>query len=134
MAYTGTEDELRRLIDHVFLPPQLPQGEDAPSDLTVLKVVSDALDELGPLIEHSPVAMIRSKTLLKGLRAVHDRNGAIDQAQLAAILIAMEDGHTTAIKVSAQNAAVFITREKTQLIQPEGDSSATSPRMRLQSI
>ncbi|KAL5371982.1 hypothetical protein PMIN02_012711, partial [Paraphaeosphaeria minitans] len=116
MAYTGTEDELRRLIDHVFLPPQLPQGEDAPSDLTVLKIVSDALDELGPLIEHSHVAMIRSKTLLKGLRAVHDRNGAIDQAQLAAILIAMEDGHTTAIKVSAQNAAVFITREKTQLM------------------
>lgn len=116
MVYTGKEDEWRRLIDHVFLPPQVPQEEDAPSDLTVLKVVSDALEELGPLIEHSPVAMIRSKTLLKGLIAIHDSNGAIDEAQLKAVLIAMEDGHTAAIKVTAQNSAVLITREKAQLV------------------
>ena len=116
MVYTGKEDEWRRLIDHVFLPPQVPQEEDAPSDLTVLKVVSDALEELGSLIEHSPVAIIRSKTLLKGLIAIHDSNGAIDEAQLTAVLIAMEDGHTAAIKVTAQNSAVLITREKAQLV------------------
>lgn len=124
MASSNARDELRRLIDHVFLPPQLPQQEDTPDDSSVLEHVSDALDEFRSIIGASSVAMSRSKALIQTMRTIHSSNGAIDKMRLASVLVALQDGESTAIKVSAQNAALLITRDDTHLIFESFELSA----------
>ena len=71
MALFSGQDRSRRLIDHVFLPPRLPQEEDTPSDLSILELGRDAIIQLQSVLGHSSVAIIRSWALLEYMRAVH---------------------------------------------------------------
>lgn len=114
------------MIHHVFLPPKLPQTEDDSSEITILNIVKDALTDFRArrmadppctATDETGQAIDNAITLLSNLKRVHSGfNGGVNEVELLSTLTKLQDGQTMAIKVTAQNAAVVITRKQADLV------------------
>lgn len=102
--------DLKSMVDHIFLPPQLPQTEDTGSDLNILHIAVDALKILEEVANFAPNAIRNARFALSTIESS-------DSPALRRKLSALEVGKTTAVYVKAQNAGVLITRqEQNQLV------------------
>lgn len=101
-------------INHLFLPPKLPHGEDPGEvDSQILDTTMTAVDtfrRLSPSPELDRVA-----ALLRAFRAVHG-NGQVDEVNLLTALHALRDGDVIPVQITAQNAAVLVTCQQDKLI------------------
>ncbi|KAK6435923.1 hypothetical protein LTR95_007888 [Oleoguttula sp. CCFEE 5521] len=117
-----TKDQLRRAIDHVFLPPQLPQSSDEQSDCTLVNITRKALGALLKLLsarektqQHDAVK--RAMTAISNLARINSLDGGnIDAQALVVALKSIKHGDTLAVRISAQNAAVLISADTDKLI------------------
>jgi len=126
MAFAANEQELVRVINHVFLPPRLPQQEDESIDNITLNVTTDALTAIRTRFPHDVplTAVDNAIDFCSRLQAVHSGPDArVSEIDLLHTLLNLQDGQMMAIKVTAQNAAVLITRERDQLVFEEFELS-----------
>jgi hypothetical protein len=110
-------EDLQRVVNHVFLPPKLPQSADETSDGALLDATLSALSSLSSqLLPDTDLVSIRHATvLLKNMKASMP-SGKIEEPGLLKVLLSLTDGQTVAVKVGAQNAAVLITRRAEELV------------------
>lgn len=105
-------DELRRLCQHIFLPPQLPQSADDHSDSHLLREAVEGLSVLHEMVPSLP-AVGAAVMALNQLRAINGLpSGAVDEVALLEILNTLKDGQTVPIHVRAQNAAIMVSRKE----------------------
>ncbi|KAI5366675.1 hypothetical protein Slin14017_G043150 [Septoria linicola] len=114
------EDATQRVINHIFLPPQLPQSEEkSSSDSALLKITLQALVSLREslLPELPPVALDNAVALLRNMKAIHTvADGDPDQRSLQSRLESLPNSQMLGVKVGAQNAAVLVTRQGSELV------------------
>ncbi|KAF2170452.1 hypothetical protein M409DRAFT_51492 [Zasmidium cellare ATCC 36951] len=108
--------EMKPVIDHVFLPPQLPQTEDVDSDVKLLRIAVEAVTELEKVANFAPIAIQNAASMLSALSSVTKDTNWVDSATLRSTLVGLTSGRSIAVHVAAQNAAVFITRHEHQLV------------------
>lgn len=122
LADTG-EDELRRVFQHIFLPPQLPQKADDQSDIPLVRVTITGLVALKSI---SP-SLVAADNALVALKIFQDVNslpdGAVSETALLHALKTLESGHSIPIHVCSQNAAIMVTRQANKLIFEEFELS-----------
>ncbi|KAH9826656.1 Protein of unknown function (DUF3645) [Teratosphaeria destructans] len=111
MSPVAAED-MMRVINHVFLPPQLPNDADAEEiDALILDAARDGLGLLKAghhLSANEREPIDQGLFLLSTLAATH-------ADAIARNLVGLTSGQTMCVHVKAQNAAVLITR-KTDLL------------------
>ncbi|KAJ7497959.1 hypothetical protein B0H11DRAFT_827261 [Mycena galericulata] len=110
-------------INHLFLPPQLPQEDDS-TDYSVqhalLQHISRCADafsanlELEDAPEHVQAGWIVLRTTLKRFTTIQE-GSRIAQGHLETSLNAMEDKDVICLHVSRQNAGVILRRADTQI-------------------
>jgi hypothetical protein len=110
-------EELQRLVNHVFLPPKLPHSADETSDVALLDAILSALSSLSSqLLPDTDLVSVRHAiVLLKNMKASMP-SGKIEEPGLQNVLLSLADGQSVAVKVSAQNAAVLLTRRAEELV------------------
>lgn len=124
MAADFDSDELRRVYQHVFLPPNLPQsagkGEEiAELDAMLLASTRSALEKFpGPVT----AAVSNAIEAIKNLQ-IASKNSVTDLCQA---LNTLADGHTVPVHVRSQNAGVLITRKNDDLIFESFELSPTN--------
>ncbi|OQN95704.1 hypothetical protein B0A48_18452 [Cryoendolithus antarcticus] len=126
MAMQTIADGVQRLVDHVFLPPKLPLRADEASEVALIDTTIEAMNSLANMVLPGlvPAALVNAVTLLTNLKAVNSRpGGKTDETELHRILIALQPGQMLAVKVSAQNAAILVTRKPQVLIFEEFELS-----------
>lgn len=119
MAAAASVDKVQRIVNHVFLPPKLPQESDEESEVLLINVACEALGELESLLEpDSPPEPVRNViSLLRNIKAINSLpGGKVDENHLSSILKSLSTGQTLAANVSCQNAAVLITRRPDELV------------------
>ncbi|KAK3045846.1 hypothetical protein LTR09_012621 [Extremus antarcticus] len=111
-------DETQRIVNHVFLPPKLPQAADDDSEIALVEITLITLRSLRRLLHGAPsTALDNAITLLENIKTVNSLPyGKTDEAQVKKKLLSLDVGQTLAVKISAQNAAVLITRRPNELI------------------
>lgn len=124
MAVLESREHAIKVINHVFLPPELPQ-KDEPSELLVLRVITSALTDFPTCMpSEDSIAIGNAITLLHNLQAIHSNpKGEVNEMNLHRVLVNLQPGQTMAINVAAQNAALLITRRQDQLIFEEFELS-----------
>ncbi|CAK3844903.1 Hypothetical predicted protein [Lecanosticta acicola] len=108
---------LKGIIPHLFLPPQLPQEEDAaPTEAAILEVTTTAL--LAFRARSPNAAVDKAILLLSKLKDVHSELdfSRANEARLLTTLNNLGDGEVMAVKVTEQNAAILITRDNDELL------------------
>ncbi|KAF2217449.1 hypothetical protein CERZMDRAFT_92099 [Cercospora zeae-maydis SCOH1-5] len=128
-AASSAEAEVQRVIEHIFLPPKLPQSEDKGSDVALVIIALKALISLRDLVlpGQIPVALTNAIALLDRLREINSlKYGKTEEAALREILISLPVGQTLALKISAQNAGVLISREADILLFEAFELSAAN--------
>ena len=109
MAKHLDEDELRRVYQHVFLPPKLPQQADDTSDIALIKVTLGALEMLA---DNENSALCNAISSIKNLNDINSLPGAaVSESQLTQILTNLPNGRSAPVHVGSQNAAVIVTRQ-----------------------
>ncbi|KAI9758999.1 MAG: hypothetical protein M4579_002662 [Chaenotheca gracillima] len=104
-------DHLDFIINHLVLPPQLPQEDDSDDDEKrncLLKLVLDTACSYGNLLDegyHRQWADVKS--LLSALVKIQ-RGNEVDQEALCRSLATLKPGDTLALHVTAQNAGLII--------------------------
>lgn len=126
MAVFASVDELQRVVDHVFLPPKLPQRADGESEIALINTTSQALvalrDSLPPLL--SPKVLDSAIALLGNIQEINNLpGGQIDEVRLQKTLTSLPVGQSLAANVSCQNAAVLVTRRRNELVFEEFELS-----------
>lgn len=119
MAANASVDEVQRVVNHVFLPPKLPQESDEISEILLIATTHEALGELQSLLKpDSPPEPVRNViSLLLNIKVINDSpGGKVHEVHLSRILKALPIGQTLAANVSSQNAAVLITRQPDELV------------------
>jgi len=117
VAMQASMDELQRVVNHVFLPPKLPQEEDDASDVALLDATYQALTSLSRQIPpDTPLAPISHAMALPSNMMTSMPSGKIDEEGLRKVLLSLAEGQTVAVKVRAQNAAVLITPRSEELL------------------
>lgn len=110
-------EDLQRVVNHVFLPPKLPHAADDASDVALLDATISALSGLSSYLPPGtdPVSIRLALVLLANMKASMP-SGKIDDPGLRKVLLSLADGQSVAVKVSAQNAAVLVTRRSEELV------------------
>ncbi|KAK6438570.1 hypothetical protein LTR95_005222 [Oleoguttula sp. CCFEE 5521] len=116
-----TDDQLRRAVDHVFLPPQLPQSSDEQSDGVLVQLTRKALGTLLKLLsakqktqQHD--AIKHAMTAITNLERINSlEDGHVDAQALCKAIQSINHGDTLAMRISAQNAAVLISRQQDKI-------------------
>jgi hypothetical protein len=111
------ENDVKRLMHHMFLPPKLPHSADSGSHLFLVRATLAALkewqsnnDDEKLLIDHA-IGSIESLILIHSLQ--DDR---IDEARTSRLLHELKVGNTIALHIKAQNAAVLFTRHTDSIL------------------
>lgn len=126
MAVFASVDELQRVVHHVFLPPKLPQRADGDSEIALLNATSQALVALRDLLlpELPPKALDNAIALLANIQEINTvPDGRVDEVRLQKILTSLPVGRSLAANVSSQNAAVLVTRRRSDLVFEEFELS-----------
>lgn len=118
MAVPRSKEELLRVVNHVFLPPKLPQQDDKESDIALVTITLEALIALRNLLPGStPEALEKCIVLLTNIRACNGLpDGKVDEQALQKTLETLPVGCTLAAKISSQNAAILVTRHQDELV------------------
>ncbi|KAK4495018.1 hypothetical protein PRZ48_013345 [Zasmidium cellare] len=103
--------DIKSVIDHLFLPPQLPQAEDTVSDANILRIAVEALTELEKIADFSPIAIQSAAFALSALTSVTGNSASLELK-----LKSLTKGQSVAVHVAAQNAGVLITRLERELV------------------
>ncbi|KXT06191.1 hypothetical protein AC578_1431 [Pseudocercospora eumusae] len=114
-----TDEDIQRIIDHVFLPPKLPQKEDDSSDILLIRATVDALTTLRDAIlpQPPPDAISLAISAMSNIKQVNSlSNGGTDEMGLHRGLTSLPNAHTMAMKISRQNAGVLITKKEDKLV------------------
>ncbi|OGM45290.1 hypothetical protein ABOM_006397 [Aspergillus bombycis] len=132
---------LEYLINHVFLPPRVPQQDDNdPShERALVKVVIDALREFKCYVTtewHSTTDLVIA--MVQNLQSLLETNGFMSQEQLLASLKRLcTDGGVLLLHIRAQNCGLMISNntnsilfEAFELLPPNKDVMATQGRLR----
>lgn len=126
MTAFASVDELQRVVDHVFLPPKLPQEADEDSEHALVNITCQALLALRDLILPESLLGVLEVTLalLNNIKAINSLyRGKVDEVQLQEILKSLPVDRTLAANVVSQNAAVLITRLPDELVFEEFELS-----------
>ena len=107
--------DLQRVVNHIFLPPKLPHRSDETSDVALLDATLSALASLSSHLATEIPPIRHAMVLLQNMKASMP-NGNIQEPGLRKVLLSLADGQSVAVKVSAQNAAVLITRRAEELV------------------
>ena len=107
--------DLQRVVNHIFLPPKLPHRSDETSDVALLDATLSALASLSSHLATEILPIRHAMVLLQNMKASMP-NGNIQEPGLRKVLLSLADGQSVAVKVSAQNAAVLITRRAEELV------------------
>lgn len=117
--------ELRQIIDHVFLPPKLPQRKDEPRDSSLVATTLEALDRFRDVVSEGSHALERAAMALDALLNINSLpDGFTCQKSLEKALSTIANGDAVAVKIEAQNAAVMIARQDNTVIFEEFELSA----------
>ena len=110
-------EDLQRVVDHIFLPPKLPHSADDTSDGAILDVTLSALSSLSSqLLPGTDLVSIRHALVLLENMKTSMRGGTIEEPGFRKVLLSLADGQSVAVKVSAQNAGLLVTRRSEELI------------------
>jgi hypothetical protein len=110
-------EDLQQVVNHIFLPPKLPHAADETSDVAFLDVTLSALASLSSqLLPETDLVPIRHAiALLENMKASMP-SGRIEEPEFHKVLLSLAHGQGVAVQVSAQNAAVLITRRAEELV------------------
>ncbi|KXT10875.1 hypothetical protein AC579_8995 [Pseudocercospora musae] len=114
-----TDEEIQRIIDHVFLPPKLPSEADDLSDIPLIRATVDALTTLRDTILPQPLpdAISLAISAMSSIKQINSLSGGgTDEVGLHRGLTSLPNAHTMAMKISRQNAGVLITKKEDKLI------------------
>ncbi|KAK4574981.1 hypothetical protein LTR86_000831 [Recurvomyces mirabilis] len=126
MAAAVDLDQMQKIVNHVFLPPKLPHSADKDSEVALINITLEALKSLRALLPEasSPQALENAISLLKNTKATSSLpGGEVTEVGLKKILKSLAVGRTMAVNVSAQNAAILVTRMQDELIFEEFELS-----------
>ncbi|KAK0247652.1 hypothetical protein LTS09_017198 [Friedmanniomyces endolithicus] len=97
----------RSLVNHIFLPPQLPQSFDDPPFDVLLRSTSEALAAFKRVKPDADLAHISQ--MLDSAQKVHS-NGHVSEQRLAELLEALpRHGGMVVLHISAQNAGIIVS-------------------------
>lgn len=77
------------MIDHMFLPPKLPQKDDSSPDRerALVTITIDALEQFGDLVKEDQNGAVASVvSMVSAMRNTIDSDGTIDESKLFAVL------------------------------------------------
>lgn len=126
MPSSANANMILRVVEHVFLPPKLPQRADEDSEIALVNITLQALLALRDLLlpDSPPEALKNAIALLDHIKTVNSsRGGTVDETALHKILTSLPVGRTLAANVKSQNAAVLITRQPDELVFEEFELS-----------
>jgi len=108
-----TREELNYAINHVFLPPKLPQSDDSENERTLLALTIDALARFKQIASSTTAqeAIDRAVLTLEASNIVHGENG-INETALRAALKNLK--FCVSLHVKEQNAGLIITKVGTR--------------------
>jgi hypothetical protein len=127
MTVSASEEMFLRVVQHVFLPPQLPHDEkDGECGVALVDATLDGLAVLRDLLlpNSPPEALDRAIALLRNIKAVNSLDGGdVDELHLQQSLTTLPISHTLAANIRSQNAAVLVTRQPDELVFEEFELS-----------
>ncbi|QDS77180.1 hypothetical protein FKW77_001966 [Venturia effusa] len=103
---------LRYMIDHVFMPPKLPQKDDsAPEhDQALMEQVYQALKKFEDEGSHFQASLIPIIAMLENMIASRGPDGVLIQGTVVDQMGAIENNDVLAFHIKPQNSALFIRR------------------------
>lgn len=106
--------ELVYLVNHVFLPPKLPQQNDfdASLDANLVHVVIDSLSQFEQILSlkpHSDVGVVQAA--ISNLQQVRGRTGALDEVQLSAVFAQLQVNGTCLSGHAETRKLIQLTRK-----------------------
>ncbi|KAK0877257.1 hypothetical protein LTR87_008871 [Friedmanniomyces endolithicus] len=97
----------RSLVNHIFLPPQLPQSLDDPPFDVLLRSTSEALAAFK--LVRPDTTLTQLGQMLKNTQDVHS-NGQVNEEKFAELLGALPwKGGSVVLHISAQNAGIIVS-------------------------
>ncbi|KAK0337222.1 hypothetical protein LTR94_005529 [Friedmanniomyces endolithicus] len=97
----------RSLVNHIFLPPQLPQSLDDPPFDVLLRNTSEALAAFK--LVRPDTTLTQLGQMLKNTQDVHS-NGQVNEEKFAELLGALPwKGGSVVLHISAQNAGIIVS-------------------------
>jgi hypothetical protein len=128
MAKQLGNSELRRVFEHVFLPPKLPQDGDNQGECErdLIRVTLSTLETLLNTTE----AVRNATTAIKHLKAVNSLPDAVvSESDLSQILNGLNDKMCAPVYIGSQNSAVIFSCQEDQLIAETFELSPLSSRV-----
>ncbi|KAF8063995.1 hypothetical protein FPV67DRAFT_1608613 [Lyophyllum atratum] len=108
-----SSDTLVYIVNHLFLPPRLPQSDDhaIERDLSICDVVINSAQAFEAISATSPVHPPWTPIIkmLTGLRALH-MTPSLDKREVQKLMIEVQSGDNLIIPVMTQNACVIVRR------------------------
>ncbi|KAK0630434.1 hypothetical protein B0T17DRAFT_589950 [Bombardia bombarda] len=113
-AKSQEADSLAYLINHVFLPPKLPQGDDGSStrqEQALVASLLDALDKFNDLEPGSRPSTLKATQVLERFQSVLERSDNDKKREkIREIIYLLKDGDSMLLHIKAQNAGLLITQ------------------------
>ncbi|XP_044715116.1 putative very large low complexity protein [Hirsutella rhossiliensis] len=125
-----SKDEHQYAVDHVFLPPKLPQSGDdmqaAARDAQILNAVAKALQYFRLNVDANCIDLVDAAiTAINRHRQVRRVSGDVEEHRLRDAFLALEAcGGAIPIHVEAQNAGLIITRKNDLVVFESFELSA----------
>ena len=120
------------LINHIVLPPDLPQANDydVAHEQSLLSITAQALQDLRSHVAHKEEkAVAFAAATIRSLIRNRDNNGYIKEAELQASLDEMLRGTSAgviALEIKAQNAGLLIRRDSANIVFESFELSPTN--------
>lgn len=128
MAKQLGNEELRRVFEHVFLPPDLPQNGDnsGDSERDLIRVALSTLENLA----HTTDAIHNAVTAIKHLKVVNSLPDAlVSESDLSQVLSGLSDGMSAPVYIGSQNSTVIFSCVQDELIVETFELSPLSSRV-----
>lgn len=128
MAKQLGDEELRRVYQHIFLPPDVPQNADETNDTerSLIRVTLSALEKVSS-INH---ALRNAFAAMKNLKKINSLPEAMaSESHLNQTLTGLNDGMSTPVYISSQNAAVILSYKQADLIVEVFELSSLSSKV-----
>ena len=128
MAKQLSSEELRRIYDHVFLPPKLPQDGDnqGDSERDLIRVTLSTLEKLADTSH----ALRSAATAIKHLKTVNSLPDAtVSESDLSQVLTGLTDGMSAPVYIGSQNSAAILSCKQDQLVVETFELSPLSSKV-----
>jgi hypothetical protein len=114
--------EVTYLINHVVLPPQLPQADDfnVAHENVLLETTKLALEDLKKVLKAAHVQTVTSAiATVQNLIRSRDKDGNVNETQLQVLLRELCEGTLDGaipLHIKAQNAGIIARRDADQIV------------------